>query len=258
MTTHREHHEHEQHDAHSGHDGHGHGPGHEEYDAHRGEDGHDHGHDHGGQHTHDEHDVHHSHGHDGHDHDGHGHAGRGHGHSGHDHGHSGHENRLGRAELERDLGVLMVQAQQHFNTERGMRAYERIVAILTRPGMRIARGKLEDLLSRGEVNSDDVNEIVYSAHFQLYQTLDRYQPGTPVIPWFATIVRNKAIDFVRQLYHTRAKQPPDLLHYDELSFVITAREDDVDTCLDIQQVVHGLAPENQQVLSLLESGHSTA
>ncbi|HEX6372042.1 MAG TPA: hypothetical protein VF006_24165, partial [Longimicrobium sp.] len=47
-------------------------------------------------------------------------------------------------------------------------------------------------------------------------------------------------------------------HYDELSFVITAREDDVDTCLDIQQVVHGLAPENQQVLSLLESGHSTA
>jgi RNA polymerase sigma factor (sigma-70 family) len=241
MTTHRKHHghEHQEHDEHRGHDGHGHDHEHEheEHDEHCGHDGH--GHDHGRHHGHDEHDVH-----------------RGHG--GHGHAHRGHESRLGRAELERDLGVLMVQARQHFGTERGTRAYERIVAILTRPGMRVARGKLEDLLSRGEVNSDDVNEIVYSAHFQLYQMLDRYTPGTPVIPWFATIVRNKAIDFVRQQYHTRAKQPPDLLRYDELSFVITAREDDVDMRLDIQEVLHGLAPENHQVLSLLESGHSTA
>lgn len=246
MTTHRKHHGHE----------------HEGHDAHRGH-GHDwHGREH--EHEHEEHGMHHGRGHDGHEHE-HEPEERGthRGRDGHDdasycYDNPGHESRLGRAALERDLGVLMVQAQQHFGTARGTRAYERIVAILTRPGMRIARCKLEDLLSRGEVNSDDVNDIVYSAHFQVYQTLDRYKPGTPVIPWFATIVRNKAIDFVRQQYHTRAKQPPDFLHYDELSFVITAREDDVDTRLDIQEVLNGLAPENQQVLSLLESGHSTA
>ena len=260
MTTHRKHHghEHEEHDAHPGHVGHGHDHGHEheEYDAHPGHGGHGHGH----EHDHEESDAHPGHGRDGHSRagHGHGHGHDGHSHAGHGHGHGQHESRLGRAELERDLGVLMVQAREHFDTERGMRAYERIVAILTRPGMRLARGKLEDLRSRGEVNSDDVNEIVYSAHFQLYQTLDRYKPGTPVIPWFATIVRNKAIDFVRQQYHTRAKQPPDVLHYDELSFVITAREDDVDTRLDIQEILHGLAPESHQVLSLLEGGHSTA
>jgi RNA polymerase sigma factor (sigma-70 family) len=270
MTTHRKHpgHDHEQHDTHRGHDGHDHA--HEQHDG--GHDRHDHehdvhrGHGHGGDHGHDEHDAHHAHAHDGQGHAGHGHDGHshdghshdGHSHAGHGHGDSGYESQPGRAELERDLGVLIGQAREHFDTPRGTHAYERIVTILTRPGMRVARGKLEDLLPRGEVNSDDVNEIVFSAHFQLYQMLDRYQPGTPVIPWFSTIVRNKAIDFVRQRYHTRAQQPPDFLHYDDVSRVITAREDNVDMRLDIQEILHGLAPENQQVLSLLESGHSTA
>jgi RNA polymerase sigma factor (sigma-70 family) len=175
---------------------------------------------------------------------------------GHDHGHGGHAGRPGGTELEHDLGVLVVAAQA-VDTRRGVRAYERLVAILTRPAMRIARGKLDDL-SHGEANDDEINEIVYDAHFQLYRMLDRYVPGTPVMPWFATIVRNKAIDFVRRQQHTRARNRPEMISYDELAFAVAGYEDDVHTRLDIQGVVVGLAPDDQQVLSLLHRGHSTA
>jgi RNA polymerase sigma factor (sigma-70 family) len=221
MTTYGAHHHQGVQDEHYGHDGPGHG--------------------------HDDHPDHPEHGHV--EHSGHDH--------GHNHGHDGHKGRPGAVELEHDLSVLVAEAQ-HVGTERGVRAYERLVAVLTRPGMRIARGKLNDLGFHGEANLDDLNEIVYNAHFQLYRMLDRYVPGTPVMPLFATIVRNKAIDFVRQQHHTRAKNRPEMISYEEFAFVFAAHEDDVHTRLDIEEVMQGLAPDDHRVLSLLGSGHTTA
>ena len=104
-----------------------------------------------------------------------------------------------QGQLDHVLSGMAVEAGKHPHPERARRSFERLANILTRPGQRIARARLEEILPRDQVGPDEINAVVSMAMYELYRKLCRghYKPGTPVVPWFATIVNTCARLFGR-------------------------------------------------------------
>ena len=100
--------------------------------------------------------------------------------------------------LNLDLGWILLEAVQHAGTERGRRAFERLVMVLRRSAYRIARVELEDRLSRNRVEFEAIDSVVTMAMHKLYERMDEYEQGTQVIPWFATLVHECARNFLDQ------------------------------------------------------------
>lgn len=105
--------------------------------------------------------------------------------------------------LEEGLQGIVEDAQKHLDTERGERAFERLVLILFRPALRIARAKLEELIGRDAIAPDDVQDVASLSLIQLYRRLPHYRAGSAVIPWFASLVGDQTRVFVRSKSHRR-------------------------------------------------------
>lgn len=161
------------------------------------------------------------------------------------------------ADLDEALIDIAAEATVYIGTERGERAFERLAIILKRPALRIARAKLEDLLGQAATDPDDANDVANLGLFKLYQSLGDYKRGARVIPWFATMVRSQAKDFVRKKYHTRAKYRTEILQFEDSALAVPSRTDDVERRLDIQQIAVGLPLAVQQVLELINQGYHT-
>jgi hypothetical protein len=106
--------------------------------------------------------------------------------------------RLSMPDINEDLCRMLMEALLYAGTERGRLAFERLTKVLTRPAWRIARVKLEAVLPRDQVRDDLINELVSMSIHGLYVQLSRYEPGMPVIPWFAVLVEECAQDLVRR------------------------------------------------------------
>ena len=74
-----------------------------------------------------------------------------------------------------DLLRLMQETEQFAGTEPSAQAFERLALILTRPGKRIARTRLEHLLSRDEADPDDIDAVVNATLYQFYQSISRHK-----------------------------------------------------------------------------------
>jgi len=74
---------------------------------------------------------------------------------------------------------------------------ERVEAILLRPARRIARVELEAIIPRDQVGPEEISDVAGMALCRLFERSREYQPGTPVIPWLAEIVRSSAQEFAR-------------------------------------------------------------
>ena len=160
------------------------------------------------------------------------------------------------AEAEAQLGEIAAQAAATAGTERGERDFERLVPIVKRAALRIARLKLEDLLG-SNAERDDVDDVVALAFITLYRTIHTYTPGEAFVPWFATMVRSRAYDFVRQKYHTRAEFGPEIVPLGKSALVVPARTDDVEGRLGRRETLEQLPPELRQVAVLLDEGYRT-
>lgn len=119
-------------------------------------------------------------------------------------------------DLEAGLQRIVEDVQRHVDTERGERAFERLVLILFRPAIRIARAKLEELLGRDAVAPADAQDVASLSLIQLYRRLPHYRAGSAVIPWFASLVGAQTKDFVRSKSHVRT------LHTDQGLYEIAA------------------------------------
>lgn len=160
-------------------------------------------------------------------------------------------------ELEQELTQLATRAAACAQTEQENPDLERLITILLRPALRIARAKLEDMIGRHNVDRDDLDDIASKSLIKLSQAIRRYTPGAPVFPWFYTIVRNQARDFVRREYHTRSKHRPEFVPLDRSAFRIPAPGDYVDERLGIDEFASDLPPQLQQVLDLSLEGYRT-
>lgn len=160
-------------------------------------------------------------------------------------------------ELEQELARLATQAAACAQTEQDNPALERLIGILLRPALRIARAKLEDILGRHHVDRDEVDDVASESLIKLSQKIGRYRPGAPVFPWFSTMVRNQARDFVRREYHTRLKHPLEFVPLDRSAFQIPAPVDDVDEQLGVDEFASDLPSALQQVLELSLEGYRT-
>jgi RNA polymerase sigma factor (sigma-70 family) len=135
---------------------------------------------------------------------------------------------------------------------------ERLVFILMRPALRIARAKLEDMVGPENVDRDDLDDIAQKSLISLSKAIRLYRQGAAVFPWFSTIVRNRARDFVRREFHTRSNGPrPEFVPLDRSAFLIPAASDDVDELLGIGEFASDLPPELQHVLELSLEGYRT-
>lgn len=110
------------------------------------------------------------------------------------------------ADLEAGLQGIVEDVQRHLDTERGERAFERLVLILFRPAIRIARAKLEELLGRDEIAPHDAQDVASLSLIHLYRRLPHYRAGSAVIPWFASLVRDQTKAFVRSKSYRRTLQ----------------------------------------------------
>jgi DNA-directed RNA polymerase specialized sigma24 family protein len=115
-------------------------------------------------------------------------------------------------DLETGLQRIVEDAQTHFDSERGERAFERLALILSRPAMRIARDKLTDLLGPDAVDPDDARDVASLSLFALYRRLPHFRAGSAVIPWFASLVRAQTKHFVRSKYYVRTLHADHSLH----------------------------------------------
>lgn len=107
--------------------------------------------------------------------------------------------------LERALVAIAAEARMYAGTERGERAFERLVFILKKSALRMARAYLEVLLPPESIDPADEDEVADSGFIQLYISIGEYKSDTPVIPWFAEMVLGQARAFLRGEHHSRSR-----------------------------------------------------
>ncbi|HEX6372044.1 MAG TPA: hypothetical protein VF006_24175 [Longimicrobium sp.] len=156
--------------------------------------------------------------------------------------------------MDESLVSLMQEMEQFFGTEQGTQAFERLALILTRPGMRIARARLEDFLPRGAVDPDDISEIVYAALFEFYRSIGRYKAGRSPLTWFTSMVRARARELVRRKYHSRAKELSDVIPLEEHAFAVAAPNGGLDPQPAIEHVAPARSPAARELLALVTEG----
>lgn len=160
------------------------------------------------------------------------------------------------ADMDESLVRLMQEIEQFFGTESGIRAFERLALILTRPGMRIARARLEALLPRGAVDPDDISEIVNAALFHFYQSIGRAQARRSPLTWFTSMVRSRARELVRRKYHSRAEELPDLVSLEDRAFLAVAPDGGPDPQPTAEHVADECSPAARQLLDMVTEGRT--
>lgn len=158
--------------------------------------------------------------------------------------------------LDRELIPLILEAVLFAGTERGIRAFERLAIILTRPIKRIVRDRLEKYLPREEINQDDIDQIANDVLLRFYVSMPEYRPEYPVIPWVGAMTGRLVIDWIRRERHTRVPNPPKFVPLDEHVSLIAAPDADVDDRLSIERHMEGLPPVTRDVVRLASDGHS--
>jgi RNA polymerase sigma factor (sigma-70 family) len=160
------------------------------------------------------------------------------------------------SELDRKLISLILEHLLFAKTERGIRAFEQLAIILTRPIKRIAWARLEKYLPREEINQDDIDQIANDTLLRLYRSLPQYRPEDPVIPWVSKMVGRLVIDWIRHERHTRMPNAPKFVSLGDPVYLIAAPDAGVDDWLSIERLVEGLPPVTQEVVRLASDGHS--
>jgi DNA-directed RNA polymerase specialized sigma24 family protein len=158
--------------------------------------------------------------------------------------------------MDESLVSLMQEMEQFFGTELGTQAFERLALILTRPGMRIARARLEDLLPRSAVDPDDITEIVNAALFQFYQSIGRHKGGRSPLTWFTSMVRDRARELVRRKYHSLAKELPGFIPLKERAILAIAPGGGLEPRTAVEHVVEGRPPAARELLALVAEGRT--
>lgn len=159
-------------------------------------------------------------------------------------------------DIDESLAGLMRDMEQFFGTEAGTRAFERLALILTRPGLRIARARLESLRPREEVDPGDITEIVNAALFQFYQSMGRAHAGRSPFAWFSSMVKGRARELVRRKYLSRAKELPHVVPPVKRASVALAPDGGLNPRPAVQHVGEERSPAVRELLDLVTEGRT--
>lgn len=150
---------------------------------------------------------------------------------------------LTEAELKK-LSEYVRLASEHWSTERGERAFEGAYHILYPYAYGVVKRKI--------LWHEDVEEIVNTALWKAWRTLQRYDQKKAFLPWFYRIVLNVTRDHLRRDAHTRMSKErrPIIVSFDAATHNHEDGAESLDLRLDLEKWVATLPEGLRRLLEL--------
>jgi RNA polymerase sigma factor (sigma-70 family) len=101
---------------------------------------------------------------------------------------------------------------------------------------------------RSRVPPDHAEDVTQEVFIAVLRSLNRFEGNSAFSTWLYTIVNRKIADFYRQFYRSSERHSISLDDQEDL--MLAAEDKDLDEMVVIQQALHGL-PENYQEVILL-------